>query len=118
MRKRIGGFELARSSRRQGAILIQDNASCHKDGEVWARFAENRHWPEVQQLPPYSPELNPTERLWGCTRRNGTRDRYFPDLAELEGTLARVFGEIQSFPELIRVLSASVHDSGRCMLVS
>jgi hypothetical protein len=26
---------------------IQDNASYHKDGEVWAWFGENRHWLEV-----------------------------------------------------------------------
>jgi transposase len=47
----------------RGAILIQDNASYHKDSEVWSWFKSNRHWPEVHQLPPYSPELNPTERL-------------------------------------------------------
>ena len=29
------------------------------------------------QLPLYSPELNPTERLWQHTRRTGTRNRYF-----------------------------------------
>src|SRR5216684_3663087 len=28
--------QLARRYRRQGAILIQDNASYHKDAEVWA----------------------------------------------------------------------------------
>jgi len=30
--------QLARRYRRQGAILIQDNASYHKDAEVWAWF--------------------------------------------------------------------------------
>lgn len=94
--------QLARSYRRQGAILIQDNASYHKDREVWAWFAENRHWLEVHQLPPYSPELNPTERLWQHTRRTGTHNRYFSAPAELAGTLTRVFSEMQSHPELIR----------------
>src|SRR5438270_10573971 len=61
--------QLARRYRRQGAILIQDNASYHKDAEVWAWFKSNRHWLEVHQLPPYSPELNPTERLWQHTAR-------------------------------------------------
>ena len=51
--------QLARSYRRQGAILIQDNASYHKDAEVWSWFRSNRHWLEVHQLPPYSPEFNP-----------------------------------------------------------
>ena len=93
--------QLARSYRRQGAILIQDNATYHKDRDIWAWFGANRHWLEVHQLPPYSPELNPTERLWRHTRRTGTHNRYFPDAKELTGTLSRVFGEMQSCPELI-----------------
>jgi transposase len=68
---------LALHYRRRGAILIQDNASYHKDAQVWSWFKSNRHWLEVHQLPPYSPELNPTERLWQYTRQNGTHDRYF-----------------------------------------
>jgi len=94
--------QLARSYRRQGAVLIQDNATYHKDGDVWAWFDANRRWLEVHQLPPYSPELNPTERLWRYTRQTGTHNRYFPDEKELTGTLSRVFGEMQTYPELIR----------------
>jgi len=33
--------QLARRYRRQGAILIQDNASYHKKAEVWAWFKCN-----------------------------------------------------------------------------
>ena len=94
--------QLARSYRRQGAVLIQDNATYHTDSDVWAWFDANRHWLEVHQLPPYSPELNPTERLWRYTRQAGTHNRYFPDEKELTGTLSRVFGEMQTYPELIR----------------
>ena len=78
--------QLARRYRRQGAMLIQDNASYHKDREVWKWFSQNRHWLEVHQLPPYSPELNPTERLWQYTRRTGTHNRYFSEPAALVGT--------------------------------
>jgi transposase len=94
--------QLARSYRRQGAILILDNATCHKDRDLWSWFDASRHWLEVHQLPPYSPELNSTERLWRHTRRTGTPNRYFPNEKELIGTLSRVFGEMQSYPELIR----------------
>jgi len=94
--------QLARSYRRSGAILIQDNASYHKDGEVWKWFRSNRHWLEVHQLPPYSPEFNPTERLWQHTRKTGTHNRYFATASELVGTLSRVFGEMQHHPESIR----------------
>ena len=94
--------QIARRYRRRGAILIQDNASYHKEAEVWAWFKANRRWLEVHQLPSYSPELNPTERLWQHTRKNGTHNRYFVNLDELDGTLTRVFGEMQSCPETIR----------------
>lgn len=94
--------QLARCYRRRGALLIQDNASYHKDGDVWHWFQQNRHWLEVHQLPAYSPELNPTERLWQYTRQNGTHNRYFPSEAELTATLTRVFGDIQSHPVLIQ----------------
>jgi transposase len=94
--------ELARHYRRRGAILVQDNASYHKDGKVWAWFATNREWLEVRQLPPYSPQFNPAERLWQHTRNSGTHNRYFVTKDELVQTLRRVFGEMQSSPSTIR----------------
>lgn len=93
---------LAPHYRRRGAILIQDNASYHKDAEVWKWFKSNRHWLEVHQLPPYSPEFNPTERLWQYTRKNGTHNRYFTSPSQLVSTLTRVFADMQACPELIR----------------
>ena len=94
--------KIVRHYRRRGAILIQDNASYHKEAEIWAWFKDNRHWLEVHQLPSYSPELNPTERLWQHTRKNGTHNRYFLNLNELDQTLTRVFAEMQSRPATIR----------------
>jgi len=93
---------LARCYRRQGAILVHDNASYHKKPLVQSWVEANGHWLEVQHLPKYSPELNPTERLWQYTRKNGTHDRYFEDEGQLSNTLTRVFGEMQTYPELIR----------------
>jgi DDE superfamily endonuclease len=34
----------------------------------------------VDYLPPYSPELNPIERVWKLTRRQCLHNRYFPVL--------------------------------------
>lgn len=93
--------QLARRYRRQGAIMIQDNASYHKDADVWNWFKSNRHWLEVHQLPPYSPELNPTERLWQHTRKTGTHNRFFAGVDALTATLTRVFGDMQSDPRSI-----------------
>jgi transposase len=88
--------------KRQGVILIQDNASYHKEASVWEWFAQKRHWLEVYQLPSYCPEFNPTERLWQHTRKHGTHSRFFLNLQELNQTLTRVFTEIQQHPQIIK----------------
>ena len=52
-------------------------------------------------LSPYSPQFNPTERLWQHTRKNGTHNRSFLTVDELARTLTRVFRDMQSKPETI-----------------
>jgi hypothetical protein len=91
-----------RRSRTARVHLIQDNASYHKNADVWAWFSANRHWIEVHQLPPYSPEFNAAERLWHHTRVNGTHNRYFPSETELVETLYAVFTSMQREPDQIR----------------
>ena len=88
---------------------IQDNASYHKDGHVWEWFASNRAWWTVTNLPPYSPELNATERLWHHTRITATHNRYFAHQSELNGTLTRVFRSIQRRPDQIRSIGPHPH---------
>lgn len=46
------------SFQRATNILIMDNASWHK------RKSTNRHGWQPMYLPPYSPDLNPIERIW------------------------------------------------------
>lgn len=81
--------------------MVQDNASYHKEANVWKWYSENRDWLEVHNLPPYSPEFNPTERLWQHTRKKGTHNRYFATADELSSTLIRVFNEMKTNPSTI-----------------
>lgn len=49
---------------RKQDVLIIDNASWHKTKSInWGRFIP-------MYLPPYSPDLNPIERLWGHIKQN------------------------------------------------
>lgn len=82
-------------------LYIQDNAAYHKDSDVWTWFNENRKWIEVYNLPPYSPELNATERLWHHTRVSGTHNRYFDSVDNLYDTLISVFRSMQKDPRRI-----------------
>lgn len=53
--------QVAKRYYRKHIFYIQDNASYHKDGDVWNWFKDHRKWIEAINLPPYSPELNATE---------------------------------------------------------
>lgn len=42
-------------------------------------------------LPPYSPDLNPIERVWKLTRRCCTHNKYFPSLDSLITSIEVIF---------------------------
>lgn len=72
-------------------LVIADNAryhhAClHKDWreQAAARFA-------FEHLPPYSPELNPIERVWKLTRRQATHNCYFSSINDVVTAVERVF---------------------------
>jgi transposase len=58
-------------------ILVMDNASWH----TRLMIPDNIH---ILYLPPYSPELNPIERLWGYIKDQVLKNRIFDTLTELE----------------------------------
>jgi len=74
--------KVRQASRRSGrrVVMIIDNAKYHH-----ARL--HQPWREAQGadfqlafLPPYSPDLNPIERVWKLVRRLCLHNRYFPEL--------------------------------------
>ncbi len=64
-------------------LLIWDQAGwhCSKDLKLPPNI-------RCEALPPYSPELNPTERLWQWLRRHVTRNRIFDNEEALMDQLA------------------------------
>ena len=77
--------------------LILDNAPWHKKA---VRLVQTQALPEYQDirkmmslifLPPYSPDLNPTEQVWRITRREVTHNTYFANAQILEDTLDAYF---------------------------
>lgn len=60
--------------------LIWDNASYHRDEAVQA-FAEGLAI-KLHYLPPYSPNLNPIERLWKLMHEHVTYNRYYETFSE------------------------------------
>lgn len=55
------------------SVVIMDNASFHKGQRLKDLFEKYEH--KLMFLPPYSPELNPIENMWG-TIKEGLRNYY------------------------------------------
>ena len=51
-------------------LLLWDNVSCHKSKEVKDWLVKNPNQVELDNFPPYSPEMNPIEHVWKELKRN------------------------------------------------
>jgi transposase len=49
------------------SVIIMNNASCHK--KLSLQDLLDRKACTIKYLPPYSPEFNPIEKLWGSVKR-------------------------------------------------
>jgi len=72
-------------------IVIADNARYHhsKLHKPWRERCSEKF--EMIFLPPYSPELNPIERVWKLTRRLAIHNRYFSSLESVSHAIELVF---------------------------
>lgn len=72
-------------------LIVMDQAGWHK--------AKRLVMPAniiVEYLPPYSPELNPVERLWQWLRRHACRNRMFETLDDIADTLQETIRQLAS----------------------
>ena len=77
-------------------LLVLDNAGWHTSSALVV--------PEgvaLVFLPPYSPELQPAERLWALSDLP-LKNRHFPTLADLQTTLAERCNTLERTPTLVR----------------
>ena len=74
-------------------IVITDNAKYHhaKLHAGWRQ--EQAPTFALDYLPPYSPELNPIERVWKRTRRKCVHNVYFPTLQTLVDRVEQQFAD-------------------------
>lgn len=83
--------------------LFWDNASSHKSETVKKYLAQqNQENPKLWliNIPPYSPELNPIELLWGVAKTR-LANRFAKDTKELKKIVTEVLNEIKNDKELI-----------------
>lgn len=64
-------------------VVVLDNARWHHARLISPWLRKHRHAIKLEFLPPYSPDLNPVERVWKLVRRLCTHNRYFKNLEDL-----------------------------------
>lgn len=81
------------------AVVLMDRAGWHM-----SRSLKVPDCITVLFLPPYSPELNPVERLWGYLRSHYLSNRVYDDYQHLLDAGAEAWQQLT--PELLRTLCA------------
>ena len=71
----------------RGIILVMDRLQVHRSAarRLQKRFPKRLH---VEWLPPYAPELNPVEQVWGQTKHRDLANYIPDDIDELRGAVA------------------------------
>jgi len=64
-------------------VLVLDNARYHHAKFLRDWLHSHKDTLVLLFLPPYSPDLNPIERVWKLTRRLCTHNQYFQELQHL-----------------------------------
>jgi transposase len=93
-------------SRDRKIVVISDNARYHhaRIHQPWRETMAEEF--ALHFLPPYSPELNPIERVWKLVRRNCIHNRYFGQLEEVVEVVERQFAKwVRPNPVLRRLCS-------------
>jgi transposase len=94
--------------RRKGKkiLLVLDNARYHHARDIQPWLDKNKKHLELLFLPPYSPDLNPIERVWKLTRRLCTHNQYFENLEKLTEVVSVKFNEWKKPNSTLRKLCA------------
>jgi transposase len=82
-------------------ILIQDGARYHTSAETRRFFAEQTARLTVFQLPGYSPDYNPIEKLWKKLKEQETHMHYFPTFAGLTAKVEQALIKFEQAPQEI-----------------
>ena len=107
-------FEFLRQLRRRSGaeqrqvVVILDNAAYHhaRLHKEWRLRNMDRF--RLEFLPPYSPELNPIERVWKFTRRQCLHNRYFPTLERVVDAVEWTFTDWARGNSTLRRLCAII----------
>jgi transposase len=80
--------------------IIWDNAGYHKSANMKA-FIEGTNI-QLHFLPPYSPNLNPIERLWKILHEQVTYNKYYDKLRDFTEAILGFFDNLEQYQDIIQ----------------
>ena len=98
----------AKHPRERDLYIVLDNAPYNKSNRV--RDLAKELGIKILYLPPYSPNLNPIERLWKFIKKKVMANRYFPDLETFQKELMLFLRGIRKYRyELSTLITDNFH---------
>ncbi len=97
----------AQHSKAERIHLILDGAAYHRAGSVKEKAKELKI--ELHYLPPYSPNLNPIERLWKVMNEHVRNNEYFASAKEFRKRINHFFDV--KLPEIADTLTSRITDN-------
>ena len=99
-------FKEASAGRGRRVLAISDNAQYHRSKLHLQWRLQQTPGFGLDFLPPYSPELNPIERVWKLTRRLCLHNRYFAFLESVVTAVEAQFADWTKPNDALRRLCA------------
>jgi transposase len=90
--------EFYKKYKNRNITIIMDGAGWHKDFQYLLRGTKKI---KIILQPPYSPELNPVEKLWQYIKDKTIKNRIYETIEELEDIICE-FVKNNLNPEIIR----------------
>jgi transposase len=83
-------------------LIVWDGVGMHKSRKVRAWLEQQAGRIAIAFLPPYAPELNPVEAIWGYLKKNEIANLCVASIAEMSDFARRRLRSMQRRPKLVR----------------
>ncbi|GMO01749.1 hypothetical protein PthstB1num2_37920 [Parageobacillus thermoglucosidasius] len=83
------------------AVMVLDNAKIHRAKVLQPFFHEHEERLTLVFLPPYSPNFNLVERIWGWLKESVIANRFHANRKELRESIVSFLDYLAQFPEKV-----------------
>ena len=92
--------EVSERHPRELILMVMDGAPCHRAGNLVIPSDM-----EILKLPPYCPQLNPSENMWDELREKAFANRSFKSMEHLEDHLCAALQRCENSPETVQSIT-------------